>query len=445
MKQNADYPRVLVISHNCFSKTDSNGRTLSHFFSGWPKDRLAQFYIQDADPDFAVCDKYFRVTDAQAVAAWWGKRGGGVVAPLDAEPVSSSSASSSRRPRRNALTMMARNAVWNGGAWKRSGFYAWADAFAPQAVLLQAGDNAFMFALARKAAARYGVPLLIYNSEGYYFKKFDYFRAKGPAHWCYPVFRWGFCREFRRTQRCAAYNFYICDDLRLAYEREFDTPAVTLYTASDCPVAVPQPHEGFVVSYLGNLGLGRHEGLVAIAETLQGISKDYRLDVYGKIPNDAVGDALAACDGICYRGFLDYEGVVTAMGESDLLVHTESFDPFYTEDLRFAFSTKIADSLACGRCFLLYAPATLACYRYLNENSLAYTVDTLEDLTATLRLLAQDPAARERYVANARQAARERHSVEVNRMTFAAIITETVGAAHEGATSELCLPQGQHG
>ena len=445
MKQNADYPRILVISHNCFSKTDSNGRTLSHFFSGWPKDRLAQFYIQDAWPDFDVCENFFRVTDAQAVAALWGKRGGGVVAPSNTVPSSSPSASPSRRPRRNALTMMARNAVWNGGAWKRSGFYAWADAFAPQAVLLQAGDNACMFALARKTAARYGVPLLIYNSKSYYFKDFDYFRAKGPAHWCYPVFHRNFCREFRRTQRRAAYNVYICDDLRLAYEREFDTPAVTLHTASEGAMVAAEPHDGFVVSYLGNLGLGRHEGLVAIADALQGISKDCRLNVYGKIPNDAVGAALEACAGICYRGFVDYEGVVKAMGDSDLLVHTESFDPFYTEDLRFAFSTKIADSLACGRCFLLYAPATLACYRYLNENGLAYTVDTFEGLTAALRLLAQDPAARERYVSNARQAAQECHSVEKNRRIFATIIKETVGAADEGATSQLCLPKGQHG
>lgn len=437
MKQNAEFPRVLVISNNCFSKTDSNGRTLGNFFVGWPKDRLAQFYIQNASPDFEVCENYFRVTDGQAVKALLGKAAGGRVTP-DMVPASAatSSVAATKKRNRNALTMMVRNLVWNLGAWKKSGFDAWVADFAPEAVLLQAGDSSFMFALARKTASRYGVPLLIYNSEGYYFKDFDYFRAKGLAHWCYPVFRWGFCREFRRTQRQTAYNFYLCDGLKSAYAAEFDTPAVTLYTASDLtPVEEASNRSGFTVSYLGNMGVGRHEGLVAIANALQEISADYHLDVYGKIPNDAVQAAFDACPGIRYGGFLSYDQVVSVMQNSDLLVHTESFSEFYKEDLKFAFSTKIADSLACGRCFLLYAPETMECYRYVAQNALAYAVNTEEGLRETLRLLAQDATAREKYLANAQQAARERHSMEKNREAFAGIMKETVGDTDEGATN----------
>lgn len=438
MKQNAELPRVLVISNECFSQSTSNGRTLGNFFTGWPKERLAQFYIQNEWPDFAVCDNFFRVTDTQAVKALLGKAGGGIVTPSTVPTPAAATAATApaKKRRRNALTMMARNAVWNLGGWKKSGFDAWVDVFAPQAVLLQAGDNSFMFALARKVAARCGVPLFVYNSEGYYFKDFDYFRAKGLAHWCYPLFRMGLRREFRRTQRYTAYNFYLCDGLHRAYAAEFDTPAVTLYTASDLtPVADAEETTGFTVSYLGNLGVGRHEGLVAIANALQAISADYRLDVYGKIPNDEVQAAFDACPGIRYGGFLSYEQVTEVMRRSHLLVHTESFAPFYQEDLKFAFSTKIADSLACGRCFLLYAPETVECYRYLEQNALAYTVNTPEKLAATLRLLAQDRTARSRYLARAQAAVAERHSLEKNRQRFAAIIKETVGATDEGTAS----------
>ena len=110
MKQNAEFPRVLVISNNCFSKTDSNGRTLGNFFVGWPKDRLAQFYIQNASPDFEVCENYFRVTDGQAVKALLGKAAGGRVTP-DMVPASAatSSAAATKKRNRNALTMMVRN------------------------------------------------------------------------------------------------------------------------------------------------------------------------------------------------------------------------------------------------------------------------------------------------------------------------------------------------
>ena len=63
-------PKVLVISNECFSKTSSNGRTLGNFFSGWSKDKLAQFYISSGTPDFNYCTNYFRVTDGQALSAF---------------------------------------------------------------------------------------------------------------------------------------------------------------------------------------------------------------------------------------------------------------------------------------------------------------------------------------------------------------------------------------
>ena len=84
MKPNAEYPRVLVFSNTCFSKSDSNGRTLGNLFSGWPKGRLAQFYIKSATPDFDVCDRYFLVTDGQALKAAFGKCKSGIVKSGDA-------------------------------------------------------------------------------------------------------------------------------------------------------------------------------------------------------------------------------------------------------------------------------------------------------------------------------------------------------------------------
>ena len=80
MKENIRFPRILVISNNCFSKTNSNGRTLGNFFTGWPKDRLAQFYIQNEIPDFDVCEQFFRVTDSEAMKALLKKCNGGEIA-----------------------------------------------------------------------------------------------------------------------------------------------------------------------------------------------------------------------------------------------------------------------------------------------------------------------------------------------------------------------------
>lgn len=61
------YPRVLVVSNNCFSDSNSNGRTLGNFFINWDKDSIAQFYIQAELPNSNVCENFYRVTDYEVL------------------------------------------------------------------------------------------------------------------------------------------------------------------------------------------------------------------------------------------------------------------------------------------------------------------------------------------------------------------------------------------
>ena len=287
-----------------------------------------------------------------------------------------------------------------------------------------------MLRLARTLAERYDVPLVVYNSESYYFKKFDYLRGKGLAHWCYPIFRWHLRTQTRKTLRRAAKSIYICEPLQREYDREFCLPSETVYTATDMRRREATPENPvFRAAYLGNLGVGRHEVLVEVANTLREISPELCLDVYGGIPSEEVRQALERCPGIRYQGFVSYGEVLRVMAESDLLVHGESFDPFYKEDLKFAFSTKLADSLASGTCFLLYAPEEIACARYLRENDAAWVVSDREALETVLRRLVEEPESREKYLTNAAVLVEKNHNAEKNAARFQEILKE---AARKG-------------
>ncbi len=112
------------------------------------------------------------------------------------------------------------------------------------------------------------------------------------------------------------------------------------------------------------------------------------------------------------------------MRNSDLLIHVESFDDFYKEDLKFAFSTKIADSLASGTCFLLYAPESLACTKYLLGNQAAYVAVDRAQLKEHLKILIQDENARTRYLRNAQQLVRTNHNAQKNAKAFQHILLE---------------------
>ena len=449
--EHLQYPRVLVISSNCFSITSSNGRTLGNFFRGWPKDKLAQFYISGDNLDFTVCEHFFNLTDGKALSGFKsGKCFGGVVNrrismredakntenagdsenTVIANSTQSSPPNGKSKPPRNSITMMLRNMIWRSGKWKNSGFDEWIKGFAPEIVLLQAGDFAFMYDLSLKVAKEQNAKLVIYNSEGYYFKNFDYFKSRGIAKMMYPVFLSDLRKALRKTYACADHIFYLCDELTKAYAKEFDIPSETIYTASAMPISPAIiANKEFVTSYCGNLGLDRHKGLIEIANVLQEISPDLHIDVYGRAREERVEAELKACPGIRFHGFVQYDVVNQIIAGSDLVLHVESFDDFYKEDLKFGFSTKIADLLSSGKCFLLYAPDCYACSRYLIENKAAYVVSEKSKLKDTLAEIVNNPQAREKYRQRALELAEKNHKSRKNMQRFQTVLCEVAKKA----------------
>ena len=207
--------KVLILSNECFSETSSNGRTLGNFLIGWDKKNIAQFFIQNSTPDFKCCDNFFKITDRDALKSLFLKKlGGKVKKEIQENKKSSNGVVSSKNIKKTPLTMLIRNFIWKIGLWKRNGFYDWVKEFNPEIVLLQAGDSPFMYDLACDVSKKFNAKLVIYNSEGYYFKDFDYFRSTGFAHLFYPIFLKVLKSSLERTYEQTSYVFYICDELK---------------------------------------------------------------------------------------------------------------------------------------------------------------------------------------------------------------------------------------
>lgn len=426
----SSYPHVLVVSNNCFSKIDSNGRTVSNFFKGWPKEALAQFYIQEKFPDFSICNNYFCVTDRNAVKAIFCKTKGQrvTVAKENYCFVKKSKSNFKTFFKKNALSMIIRNLVWNIGAWKNDEYKHWLDSFCPDLILFQVGDSAFLYKIVMSIANSRHIPVVVYNSEAYYFKdKYDYFISKGISHLIYPLFIHQLRVGFRLLQRMVVYNIYSCKELKERYDLEFNTPSMVLYTSTDVfPENDVANNTTIKVSYLGNLGVGRHEPLIDIANALQEISCNIKLNVFGKTPNAKVKEKLVNNRGICYNGIVSYENAIQIMKESDILVHVENFSNFYREDLKYAFSTKIADSLAIGKCFLLYAPKEFACSKYVFDNKVGYLVSDQCLLYPTLKMLIASSEKRMKYTESALKIVKKNHNSEKNAKTIYNIIKSVV-------------------
>ena len=156
--------------------------------------------------------------------------------------------------------------------------------------------------------------------------------------------------------------------------------------------------EEIKVSYLGNLGLNRHKTLIEIGQILNQIDKKIKLYVYGKAKDSSVEEELSSSSGINYMGFVSYEEVIQIIHSSDLLIHSEYSSCENNQDLKYAFSTKIADSVCSGTPLFVYANASLALSEFLINNGCAFFECEKERLGKALQIALFDEDARRKVL-----------------------------------------------
>lgn len=419
-----NYPKVLVVANNCFSLTNSNGRTLGNFFEGWPVRNLAQFCLGLENPNEAVCQNYFCVTDSDAVRSFVFRSR----AARAGDGQTQTQARSNRSNRKKtALLALIRHLVWSSKRWMTPEFWQWVDHFDPDLVLLQNGDSAFMLQLALNISRKRNIPLVVFNTEGYYFFRKNYMHEHWTDFICYPLYRGIYRRRFRRMIACAACSIYGNSLLKEDYDCEFDRPGAVLYTSSSLsfePREFDAAHPRF--SYLGNLGLDRTYALIEIANALHYIDGNYYLDVYGKLPLSMEG-IFDNCRSIRYHGMIDYDRVTEVMRSSDLLFHAEAFCGKWTSSLKYGFSTKIADSLASGCNFMLYAPSYIAGSKYIIENGAGWYVGNPRELIDVLRRFLSDGRERAAVLRRAEAVAAANHNPGRNSAKFLELLNSVLG------------------
>ena len=264
--------RVLIISNNALSKTNSNGRTLLNFFGYNGAENIAQFFLQKSEPDFNACKNYFFASDSAVLkAVIKGKSAGKIVQKTEFHSEAALSNSvSKKRIHKNPFTMLVRNFFWSFRYWRKD-FYNWVDDFRPECILFQAGDTPFLYNISVEIAKHYDIPLVIYNSEDYYFKDYNYFKNSGITGIFYPLFRNILKKAVKSAIDYATVSIDISEDLKKTYDGEFNKNSVAIYTATEVEPVFTRDKKP-IFSYLGNLGVDRHTGLVKIANALNKIT-----------------------------------------------------------------------------------------------------------------------------------------------------------------------------
>ena len=420
------YPRVLVISNNSFSDTSANGRTLGNLFYGWPKNHLAQFCVSSDGLKTDLCDNYFCITDKEALKAFlcFQKARGHILVPQNKKAIMGTQGVG----KKGLLSMLIRNIVWGNQRWKSEAFMKWVRDFNPEVLLLFFSDSSFILNIATTLSTELKVPLVSFNTEGFYFFKKNYYRTKSFFDGVlFPVLQGFYKRQVEKTMRYVSSSIYLNQWLQNDYCEVFGGRSYVIYTSSSIQYEkrvfnVEKP----TFSYIGNLNIKRPEALTEVADVLQSINPSYKIDVYGRILNSATRELFSAHKGIVYKGFIGYEDVKRVIRESDILFHVESQDKELEESLRYGFSTKIADSVSSGTCFIIYGPSNIACSQYVIKTQAGWFADNKIDLQSCIMEALFYKDKREFVLNNARIVSSKNHNQEKNCTLFRQILWNSV-------------------
>lgn len=409
--------KVLIVSHNCLSSTSNMGKTLLSYFRDFSPEELAQLFIHCEEPtEGALCRNYYRFTDLDALKRVLGLRASGrrfgpgdirtdrVTARVDRGWLRSLYCYGERR---TAAVFALRNLLWRLCRWDTRQFWQWVEEFSPDVIFFAAGDYGFAYDIAQKIARRLDKPLAVCCVDDFYL-----YNRNGGSILGRALHR-SFLKTVKKTMARAGRIFVICESMKRAYEPLFGKPCRLLYT----PALMEAEDRGTGngrVAYLGNLGLKRHEQVIAIGRALSRLKipgiEPY-LHVYSGERREEIRRQLTPENGICFHGAVSAGEVLQVMQSSAAVIHTESFDPHIRKIVGYSVSTKIPESLMNGPCLIAYGPEGIASMEYLRENGAAYCITEPEELEQGLREILTDPGLREQIRKQGRELAQQNHRI----------------------------------
>ncbi len=408
--------KILLFSHNGFSDENANGITMKNLLSAWAPEEKAAFYCDVQAPDFSAAYTHFRVTDVQMVKAFLGIKPRVI---FTGEPKQTESKAPGEKKSPKKIPLWLKKQKYNFALkwlreylrllspWGHRSFWRWLEELEADVLFYMVGESIYLDKLVKKVCKKTGKPLVLYNGEAY--RIIDSNKRHGLERAYYKKTE----KLYRELEKEASLVLYNCPMLQRDYEARFPptAPGMVIYNSASASCTPYEPKERVNITYFGNLGVGRSQSLLRVADILGEISPDLHLDIYGKaLPEDE--ERFLAHKNIAYHGFVDAQRLQEIIERSDILLHVESFDPAIAQRLKYAFSTKIAQCLCAGRCFVSFAPEETASSRYLLSIDGAAVAKNEQELQELLAKLTSQPALRRSYAQKALEWGKKNHEKE---------------------------------
>lgn len=374
--------KILVISHNPFSLTSNNGKTLEAIFKDYNKENLSQLFFSEMIPDTSYCDNYFRITDKNVIKnTICRNRNYYTNSFSNTHPLNNKDQVSKGQCLKEFVKNVPfiRDFLWILGRWKIIPLFDWVTYNKPACIFFVGGINGFSHRIARYLAKKYNIPLVLYFTD-------DYLINPISRNWSDSFQKMRMKRFYKKTIQQASLCFAIGDIMARTYQEYFGKsfyPIMNVVTLRD--KLSPIEHEEYItISYFGGLHLYRWKEILKLGKIFSSIQEENpslpRIDfnVYTSHCSEE-NLKLFKEQNINYKGFVSNEKIVEEFSKADILLHVESSDLYYRSLTKLSVSTKIPEYLSTGRCVLGFGPKEVASMRLLDENQVGFVVSSDAD------------------------------------------------------------------
>jgi len=431
--------RVLVLSHNSFSESSNNGKTLESFFYHFNKNNLAQIFLHEDIPDYSFCSNYFCISDKE-VLNFFMRKGKAKIGHVPSKELRVDNFSKSKRGSfaKNVITKgfkkripfftFVREFLWSIAPWDNSQLNEWIKEFDPDLLFYQGSNCSFVYRIASTICERYSIPMVLELTDDYtyinYFSLFDIINKRKYA------------RSLEKaidTAKCIIAN---SPEMVSEYQKRFGGTNYRFLMNS--PQIFPEKHvekkAGNVFLYAGNLSLRRWKVLLLLGEVLDDLNRtiddtsQYVLKIHSLQIDSNVMKAFDKIESIEFGGPLGRDALNDVISNAKYLVHVEAFDKKMKKITRLSISTKIAEYLSSNKCILAIGPSDVASMKYLINNKAAYICASpnRSEIKDTVLSMLKDDYNRDEIISNAFELYNMNHNAKNVSILIDKIFTEAV-------------------
>lgn len=409
--------KVLILSHNPITTYHNMGKTLLTLFSEFRKEELCQLYIYPTIPDIDICNSYYRITDKNVLKYYcsFNVRGEEIsktkIKMAESNMFERTSDEKIYRNTNNKrpIVKFARDWLWKYSRWFNKDLKKWLLKEKPTCIFVAPGNSSFFYDIAFKCSKFLNIPIVTYICDEYYFARPN----KSSLDNLYNIF---LRKKIKKLVNKSNRIITICDELNNLYKNHFNIAATTIMTGTSYEIEKKQKRvlQPTRITYMGNIRCNRFDSLRQVGEKIDYFNKlyktNYKLEIYSGEKDSNILKSFENIKSIEFKGFVSGKEYENIFKKSEILMHTEAFDNYNKEIVKYSISTKIADCLGSGICLFAYGPKGIASVDYLISNDCAVSVTSENDLIEGLEKLFNDEKYRNSKVENALKLAGSNHN-----------------------------------